>query len=212
MKTKIAILAALTIGAGSLQAQQMNKLIIAIITALTLASCATSYQPKGFTGGFSDFMVASDEAVITFNGNGFTDVMRVLTMAGLRCSEVTLAHGYKYFIVTEFVDMSSQSSFTTPGYANTYGGASVYGNFIAGSATTTFTPPMTHTINKPGVMVAIKMSNNKSSLDSLGATINGQKFSPKDAAFFSNSLRQFLGKKTNQQQLMADRSKSAPNL
>jgi hypothetical protein len=32
-------------------------------------------------------------------------------------------------------------------------------------------------------------------LDSLGATINGQNFSPKDAAFFSNSLRQFWAKK-----------------
>jgi hypothetical protein len=172
----------------------MNKLIIATITALTLAGCATSYHPEGFTGGFSDYMVAPDEAIIMFNGNGFTGGTRVLSMAALRCAEVTLEHGYRYFVATEVVDTSSQASFTTPGYANTYGSASVYGNFITGNATTTFTPPQTRTINRPGLLVAIKMSNNQASLAPLGTFVNGQKVTPKDAAFLSNSLRQFVGK------------------
>ena len=141
-----------------------------------------------------------------FNGNGFTAGTRVLSMAALRCAEVTLEHGYRYFVATEVVDTSSQASFTTPGYANTYGNAyahgnaHVYGNSIYGNttvtrnATTTFMPPQTRTINRPGLMVAIKMSNNKASLDPLGTFVNGQKVTPKDAAFLSNSLRQHIGK------------------
>jgi hypothetical protein len=170
---------------------QMKRL--ALLSLLALASCATSYQPRSFTGGFSDYMTAPDEAIIMFNGTGFTGGERVLSMTALRCSEVTLGHGYRYFVATEVVDMSSQSSFTTPGYAQTYGSASAYGNFITGTATTTFTPPRTVNIHKPGLMVAIKMSNNQRSLEPLGTVVNGQKVTPKDAAFLSNSLRQFLG-------------------
>ena len=43
---------------------------------------------------------------------------------------------------------------------------------------------------------AIEMSNNERSLEPLEMVINGQKARPKDAAFLSNSLRQFLGIKS----------------
>jgi hypothetical protein len=66
-----------------------------------LARCATEYQPQSFTGGFSDFMTAPDEAVVTFHGNGYTPAERVVEMAALRCAEVTLQHGYRYFVVTK---------------------------------------------------------------------------------------------------------------
>ena len=42
-------------------------------------------------------------------------------MAALRCADVTLQHGYRYFVGIRMADLSSNSSFTTPGYANTYG-------------------------------------------------------------------------------------------
>ena len=55
----------------------------------------------------------------------------------------------------------------------------------AGSATTTVVPPETETFFKPGVHIAIKMSNDEKSLQTLGL--------PKDAAFLSQSLRRHLG-------------------
>ena len=137
-------------------------------------------------------MTAPDEAIIMSNGNGYTGVERVLAMTALRCAEVTLAHGYRYFVGTDVVDMSRQASFTTPGYAHTYGSASAYGNFATGAATTTFSPPQTFNIYKPALMVSIKMSNNERSLEPLGTVINGQKARPKDAGFLSSSLRRFL--------------------
>jgi hypothetical protein len=123
---------------------------------LLFASCATSYQPQSFTGGYSEYLTAPDEAVITFHGNGYTSAERVGQMAALRAAEVTLQHGYRYFIATGIFDQSTNSSFTTPGYANTYGSVFGYGNYATGSATTVITPPQTFNIHKPGITVSIK--------------------------------------------------------
>jgi hypothetical protein len=60
-----------------------------------LAGCATEYQLQSFTGGFSDYMTAPDEAVVTFHCIGYTPAERVVEMAALRCAEVTLQHGYR---------------------------------------------------------------------------------------------------------------------
>ena len=109
----------------------------ALLALLALASCATGYQPQSFTGGFSDYLTAPDEAVITFHGNGYTSVERVIEMTALRCADVTLKNRYRYFVGTSIADLSSQSSFTTPGYAQTYGSATAFGNYATGTATTT---------------------------------------------------------------------------
>jgi hypothetical protein len=161
-----------------------------------LASCATSYQSQSFTGGYSEYLAAPDEAVITFHGNGYTSAERVGQMAALRAAEVTLQHGYRYFIATGIFDQSTNSSFTTPGYANTYGTVFGYGNYATGNATTVITPPQRFNIYRPAVSVTIRMSNDEKSLEPLGMVINGQRVRPKDAAFLSNSLRQFLGIKS----------------
>ena len=118
----------------------MKRFAILVWVGL-LAGCATEYQPQSFTGGFSDYMTAPDEAVVTFHCIGYTPAERVVEMAALRCAEVTLQHGYRYFVVTNVADLSGNSSFTTPGYAQTPGYANAFGNFATGSAITTHQPP-----------------------------------------------------------------------
>lgn len=86
-----------------------------LIASIALVGCETGYQQQSFTGGYSEFLTAPDEAVITFRGNGYTGVERVVEMTALRCAEVTLAHGYRYFVGTSVSDLSGQTSFTTPG-------------------------------------------------------------------------------------------------
>jgi hypothetical protein len=171
-----------------------------LLCAILFASCATPYQSQGLTGGYSDFLTAPDEATIMFHGNGYTPAERVVLMTALRCADVTLQRGYRYFVVTGAADVSGHFSFTTPGYATTYGSANAYGfgNFATayGTSYTTVTPPQTFNIYKPGLSVAIKMSNSESALEPFGAFFNGQKARPKDAAFLSQSLRQFLGVKS----------------
>lgn len=97
--------------------------------SLLCAGCTTPYQSEGFLGGFSDVMTAPDEAVVVFHGNGYTSAERVVEMSALRCAEVTLAHGYRYFVLVGVADLSRQSSFTIPGHAYTYGDVSGFGNF-----------------------------------------------------------------------------------
>src|SRR6516225_5221738 len=63
------------------------------------AGCATSYQPEGSSGGFSDLMTGPDTAMVTCSGNGYTSAQRVMAMITLRCADVTLQHGYRYFAV-----------------------------------------------------------------------------------------------------------------
>jgi hypothetical protein len=128
--------------------------------------------------------------------NGYTSAERVVEMAALRCAELTLQHGYRYFVMTGASDVSRQFSFTTPGYAssNVSGYVSSWGTF-SGDATTTITPPQTHNIYKPALMVAIKMGNDENALLPFGIVVGGQKTRPKNAAFLSQSLRQYLGVK-----------------
>jgi pyruvate/2-oxoacid:ferredoxin oxidoreductase beta subunit len=137
-------------------------------------------------------MVAPDEAIITFYGNGYTPAMKVIEMAARRCAEVTLQHGYRYFVGTSASDMSTNSSFSTPGYASTYGRGSAvgYGNYASGSfsSNTVITPPQTYNIHKPALTVAIKMSNDEKSLEPYGMVIQGVKARPRDAAFLVQSL------------------------
>jgi hypothetical protein len=90
-------------------------------------------------------------------------------------------------------EVSGSSSFTVPGYAQTNGSAITNGNFTTGTATTTITPPQTFSFFKPGVMLAIKMSNDEKSLEPYEAIIFGIRTHPKDAAFLLQSLRQYLG-------------------
>jgi hypothetical protein len=73
-----------------------------------------------------------------FHANGYTSMERVIGMVALRCAEITLAHDYRYFVGTSVADLSRQSSFTTPGHAQTYSSASAFGNFASGTATMTF--------------------------------------------------------------------------
>ncbi len=88
-----------------------------LLLPLLLAGCATAYQPEGFTGGFSDVMTGPDTAIVTFSGNGFTTERRMLGMLLIRCADVTLQHGYRYFVITGFQDTGRVSSFTLPGHS-----------------------------------------------------------------------------------------------
>ena len=143
-----------------------------LLASIALVGCETGYQPQSFAGGYSEVLTAPDEAVITFSGNGFTSGERVLKMAALRCAEVTLAHGYRYFVET---GLSTQSSCTTPGYAQTYCYPTAFGNFAIGTASTPYIPPQQFYVYKPALTVSIKMSNDQRALEPYGMVIKWPK-------------------------------------
>jgi hypothetical protein len=65
------------------------------VFAYILTGCSTPYQANSLMGGYSDYLVAPDEAIVTFYGNGYTSAMQVIQMTARRCAEVTLQHGYR---------------------------------------------------------------------------------------------------------------------
>lgn len=75
-----------------------RKLLIAV-AMVGLTGCATSYQPRGFTGGYTDVRTKDDTFVISFRSNIFTgqDVIEQYTL--LRASELCLSAEYPYFTI-----------------------------------------------------------------------------------------------------------------
>lgn len=85
---------------------------IVILIALTYG-CATSYQPHGFTGGYSHKKLNRDIYEVTFSGNGYTGASTVRAYALRRAAELAIEKGYDYFIIlnnNQDTDYSVQNS------------------------------------------------------------------------------------------------------
>jgi len=84
------------------------KHLCLLILGTFLASCATGYHREGFfSGGFSEIITGSDSFIVTFKGNEFTAKDRVMKLSLFRASELTLQKGYKYFVILDQGDQSS---------------------------------------------------------------------------------------------------------
>lgn len=75
------------------------KLLVTIILAAALGSCATAYQPIGDTGGFYHQKVAENAYIIGFKGNGFTDSQLANDFAKLRAAEIGAKLGFTHFVI-----------------------------------------------------------------------------------------------------------------
>eukprot|EP01037_Dinobryon_pediforme_P007611 gene7611-7674_t len=67
----------------------------------TLAGCATQYEPKTSSGGYSEVQLNADTFQISVEGNGFTSRDRARNIALLRAADLTLNSGYSRFIIVE---------------------------------------------------------------------------------------------------------------
>jgi hypothetical protein len=64
---------------------------------VAVAGCMTGYQPRGYTGGYSEQKIDEDTYLVSFSGNGNTPRGVVLKYFLYRCAELTVDHGYAYF-------------------------------------------------------------------------------------------------------------------
>ncbi len=116
---------------------------------LVVAGCATSYQPKSFTGGYQDFRIGPNVFRVRFEGNGYTSKERVTEFFYRRCAEVARANGFDYFIleaansddqVNHIRWSNGQSSTSGTVTANQFGGTY--------QQTTTYQPPVVSTVHR----------------------------------------------------------------
>ena len=94
--------------------------ILLFMTIIFFSGCATGYQSLGYTGGYSDIQLGENAFKVSFTGNGHTLQQRAMDFALLHSAELTLSHGYRYFIVN-----SSEAHNRTSFYVNQYGGGSI---------------------------------------------------------------------------------------
>lgn len=130
------------------------RLISSLILLVILAGCATGYQQKGFTGGFSETQLDTNAWTVTFNGNAYTSKERAADFTLLRCAELALENGYGYFVSVESESYATTGTYTTPSHSQSYGSATAnsYGNttYIQGSSHTTTHGGQTYHYSKPG--------------------------------------------------------------
>ena len=70
------------------------------IALLLTASCATPYQLRSSAkGGYSDFRIADDLFSVSFKGNAATPEEQAEKYLFRRASEVTLEHGFNFFVI-----------------------------------------------------------------------------------------------------------------
>ena len=88
---------------------QRGKIVVASVALLALAGCSTPYQRTGFTGGFSETRLQENAFSVSFRGNGYTSRERSTDFALLRCAELTLENGFKFFAVADSARGRGQS-------------------------------------------------------------------------------------------------------
>lgn len=109
------------------------KKLLAFISLLTLAGCATPYAANGLLGGFSETQLGDDLWQISFEGNGYTSKKTTIDYTMLRSAELTLQQGYAYFVVVDKNAFSNGGAVLSNTTTNFNGSAFRAGNTVYGS-------------------------------------------------------------------------------
>lgn len=82
---------------------------LALIMAVLLCSCATKYQRRGWSGGYSDQQLQKNIFRVSTDLNKFSSKDRAEDFTMYRACEVTLKNGYDYFIITDSENTTTTS-------------------------------------------------------------------------------------------------------
>lgn len=78
----------------------LSLLAAGLLAAGLLAACATSYQPQGLTGGFSETQLSENSYQVRYVANMITRPDKVAQLLLRRAAELCLEHGKQYFLIT----------------------------------------------------------------------------------------------------------------
>ena len=79
----------------------MNRLVVCLVLISLATACATQYQPRGTTGGFTETRLSPEAYRVSFNGNRRTGMSRATDFTLLRCAELTLQNEFTHFVIIE---------------------------------------------------------------------------------------------------------------
>ena len=161
----------------------MKKMLFWALLAACLLACATPYQERGLTGGFSNTRFKEDVFQVTFNGNGYTSEERAVDFTMLRSAELTQENGYRYFIIVEADKSSQTETHQTPLTSRTTVDAQKTGDSIHGAATTKISGGQTYTFSRPRRSNTIICFHEKPDVDGFVY----------DASFVSRSIKSKYG-------------------
>lgn len=128
---------------------ELLKIVIITFAVLALAGCTTPYQRTGFKGGYSETRLQENAFNVSFRGNGYTRRERVNDFALLRCAEVTMENGFKYFAIADSSQDTKTMMYNTGGSSQTYGTVNRIGNSSYGLFNTYNSGSTTILIHKP---------------------------------------------------------------
>lgn len=165
------------------EGQFMRAPYLLFVLVVILSGCATSYQSRGFTGGYSETRLGENIFQVSFRGNGYTGSERASDFSLLRSAELALENGFRYFIIVESKKRSNTVARTTPTTSYTTGSAYVSGRYAYGNATTTTYGGQTYLITKPSAENTILCFKEKPEIDGLVF----------DADFIARSIKQKYG-------------------
>ncbi|MDD4874317.1 MAG: hypothetical protein PHE15_05015 [Dehalococcoidales bacterium] len=161
----------------------MKRVSIFLFMILILAGCATAYQRKSLTGGYSETRLGENIFQISFKGNGYTSRERASDFSLLRSAEVALENEFRYFVIVDSERHTDIGAYTTPSTSHTTGNAYSYGNYTSGAARTTTYGGQTYYFSKPETSNTILCFKKK-------PDINGIIY---DAEFVANSIKTKYG-------------------
>ncbi len=79
----------------------MRNSLLMVTLCLLSFGCATGYHQSGFSGGFRDTKLQEGTYRVEFRGNGYTGNQKSEDFVLLRCAEITLENGYRYFVIVD---------------------------------------------------------------------------------------------------------------
>ena len=99
--------------------------VLFLIYIIIFVGCTTPYQQSGLLGGFKEIRLSDNSFRVTFNGNAHTSIDKASNYCLLRCAELCLESGFKYFVLISENTHTENSTHTSPTYART-----TIGNYI----------------------------------------------------------------------------------
>jgi hypothetical protein len=115
---------------------RLRVALVGILCAIVFFSgCATPY---GTIGGSSKVQLTPDSYRVSFSPSGYISWDLAYKSALLRCAELTIENGYRYFGVVAIENYSSATGFVLPGNGQSHGFYNAY---------TAYNPPPSSSIS-----------------------------------------------------------------